>query len=635
MVEWFGFIGKLLRVNLTKGKIVEEPLRSDIVENYLGCTGYAARLLWEEMPPRIDPLSPENKIIFSTGPLTGTLCPSGGSYHICFKSPLTGIWGESRSGGIFGPKLKFAGFDFVVIEGRSENPVYLRIDDGEAEIKSAEHLWGKTVHETTDALLEEIGDPGASIACIGPAGENLVRFASVMNDHDRAAGRCGGGAVLGSKNLKAVAVNGTQDIKVARPEEFLELSNEACKILEKNPYRDLYADFGTIGLVNILNEVGALPTRNWRTSYFENANKISGETLKKKYLIKRRACFACTFGCGRYSEVRYGPWQTPPHEGPEYETADMTGAQTLLQDLEAIVRINYLCNNYGLDTISTGSSIAFAIECYERGLISDRETGGLKLNWGNAEAVVALVELIAKRENIGNILAEGVKRASEAIGRGSSEFAVHGKGLELPAHDPRSESKVLALQYAVAPRGACHMHPTWPSWWDSGGLDCGTKAFGLPWPPADKFSEVGVKKGLVTKIVQLQGTVSEILGVCIFFSHGMEENCLTPARYAAILSALTGWDIDQFKLWKIAERVYTLKRCFNVREGITKKDDMLPKRTFEPIESGPSKGRKVENLKGMLEEFYEAFEWEKETGIPTRKKLEELGLNDVVNQIFR
>ena len=412
-MQWHGYMGKILRVDLSKKKVVVEDLKPEWAKLYLGGAGFGARILWDELKPGIDPFSPENILVASTGPLTGTLVPGSGNIFYQFKSPLTNGWGETRSGGKFGPLLKFAGFDLMIITGKADEPVYIYVENGKAEIRSAKHIWGKTVHETTDILLEEVGRPEASVACIGPAGEKLVRFASIMNDYDRAAGRCGGGAVMGSKNLKAIVVFGEKEITVADPDKFFEAVLEAHEAMKKYIFKESIGTFGTIGLVNGLNAAGALPTMNFKTCFFPEADKMSGETLAEKYLIKRRACFGCTIGCGRYSWVPGGKYVTPPHEGPEYETADMIGIQTLMRDLDAVVRANYLCNNYGLDTISTGNVIAFAIEAFERGYITTEDTGGLKLRWGDPDVVLTLNDMIAKREGFGNVLAEGVKRAAE------------------------------------------------------------------------------------------------------------------------------------------------------------------------------------------------------------------------------
>jgi len=631
-------MGKVLRVDLTKGETETEELSKDWCKLYIGQTGFGARILWEELQPKRDPLGPDNILISSTGPLTGTLTPGSGSISYQFKSPATDAWAETRSGGSFGPKLKFAGFDLIVVTGKAEKPVYLWVHDNTCEIKSAEHLWGKTVHETTDRLLQEVGEPEASVACIGPAGEKLVRFAAIMNDYDRAAGRTGGGAVFGSKNLKAIVVDGEEEIRVANPDKFYEAAMEASEAMRKYFFQETIGKLGTISLVNALNAAGALPTRNFATCFFPAADTVSGETLAEKYLIKRRACFGCTIGCGRYSWVPFGRFLTPPHEGPEYETTDMIGVQSLTENIEAVIRANYLCNNYGLDTISTGNVIAFAIEAFERGLITERDTDGLKLEWNNPEVLLTLIDQIAKREKFGNVLAEGVKRAAEKIGKGAEEFAVHVKGLEVPAHDPRGESRSFAIQYAVEPRGACHMHPNWAGAYDFIPLDNGLKPHGLPWPPPDKFAETGVKRGVAYRLVALHGELAEMLGVCVFYLWGGEDYglaCLTPKRLATLYSTSTGFEMDEFELMKAAERVWNLKRCFNVREGLTRKDDKLPKRLLEPITTGPTKGQVVKDPDELLDEYYEASGWDRKTGVPTGKKLEELGLKDVANELKR
>lgn len=629
-----GYAGKILWINLSSGNIAKKNLDKGLARLYLGGTGYAARLLWDNLSPKTNPLGPENKLIAATGPLTGTLTPSSGSVEFCFKSPLTGIFGESRAGGSFGPKLRFAGYDFLVVEGRSEKPVYIYVNDDVVEVRDASHLWGKPVHEATDILLEEVGDRDASVACIGPGGERLVRFANIMVDYDRAAGRCGGGAVMGSKKLKAIVVNGSGEVSAARPEEFYEAAVEAIEAVKKIG-ADRLGRLGTIGGLSSLNASGALPTKNFQTCYFEDAEKVSGEELARKYLLKRRACFGCPIGCGRYVWAPGGLYITPPHEGAEYETADMIAVQTLMGDLEALIKASYLCNNYGIDTISTGNVIAFAIEAYEKGLINKKDTGGLKLSWGDPEIVLALIEKIVDRVDIGDLLAEGVKRAAEKIGGEAEEFACHGKGLEVPAHDTRGTSKFFAIQYAVGnPRGACHVEPVWPGLWDFSELSLGLREFGLPWPPPSRFDETGVKRGIAYRILILFGELAGILGICRFPLQAAEDRNLNPRRLSALVSALTGWRLKPEDLFKISERAYTLKRCFNVREGVSRRDDRLPKRLMEPLKTGPTKGVKVENLDGMLDEFYETMGWDLKTGIPSKAKLEELGLTDVVEALW-
>lgn len=621
-----GYAGKALRVDLSEGRTWAEPLLEEELRKYVGGTGYAGKVLWEEMGGGSDPLGESAVVVLATGPVTGTLCPSGGSYEVCFKSPATGAWCQSRSGGAFGPMLKYAGFDFVIIRGVAKEPAYLWIHDGVAELKPANHLWGLTVEQTTDALVSELGDPGVSVACIGPAGENKVLFAAVMNERGRAAGRGGAGAVLGSKKLKAVVVNGTGGIGVADPEGFASAVTEAENALKGYPFPGL-PQLGTISLVSFFNSLGMLPTRNFRTSFFPEADRISGEVINRRFVIKRRACYGCSFGCGRYSAVRAGRWVTPPGEGPEYETVDMLGANCGISDPEVIIHLNYLCNDYGLDTISTGSVIAFAMECFEEGIISAAQAEGRQLRWGDGEAAVWLVEQITGRRGIGDVLANGVKAAAAQLGGEADRFAMHVKGLEVPGHEPRAESKLLAIQYATSPRGACHMHPNWASTWDFE-LDCGMKELGLPWPPEEPQTE-SFRKGQGYYYVAIQGEVSEVVGACVFHSWGTEGSCITPSLYARMIQALTGWPMETVDLVRAAERSWNLKRCFNVREGFGRKDDTLPPRLFEAILDGPAAGARVQALDEMLDGFYEACGWDRATGVPKAETLERLGLGFV------
>lgn len=628
-----GYTGKLLRADLTAGVCSIEELTEEQVRPFIGCSGYAAKILWDELAPDTDPLGPENKLVFATGPVTGTLCPSGGSYELCFKSPASLSWSQSRSGGSFGPKLKYAGFDFLVVEGRAENPVYLWVRDGQAEIRDASRVWGSGVEKTTDFLLAETGDRESSVAAIGPAGEKMVRFAAVINDRGRAAGRGGGGAVMGSKNLKAVVVNGSGNVPVHDLETWKALMVEAEENLKRYPFEGVN-QFGTPLLVGIQNAAGALPTRNFVQGQFAAADKIGGEALTEKHLVKRRACFGCCMGCGRYSVVEGGPWETPGMEGPEYETLASLGSLTLTDDLPAILRGNYLCNDYGLDTISTGVSIAFAIECYQNGLLGPEVTGGREFCWGDPELVMDLVRMIAFREGAGDLLAEGVRRAAETIGGDAMRYALEVKGLEVPMHEPRGESKVMALQYAVNPRGACHMHPNWAGIWDSVQFECGMNGFGQPWPPTDKMEETGSQKGLAYRYVSIQGEISEIIGGCVFHSWGAADECLTPDLYARMLRALVGWDIDAEELFRAADRSWVLKRCFNLREGFGRSDDRIPVRLTEPIEeSGPSEGSRVRDIDGMLREYYQAAGWDPATGVPEEATLEALGLSFVTGSL--
>ena len=520
----------------------------------------------------------------------------------------------------------------MIIEGKSDVPVYLYIRDKQVEIKDASQLWGLGALETTDHIQKEIADPDASVAVIGQAGENQVLFAAVINDRGRAAGRAGGGAVLGAKNLKAVAVNGTQTIEVKDPEGFRAAVLEAENNLSRYPFEGVN-QLGTPLLVSIMNGTGSLPTKNFELSQFKDAYAIGAESLTTKHLIKRRACYGCSMACGRYTVVEDGEWRTPPGEGPEYETIDMLGAMSCNNDLAAIIHANHLCNDLGLDTISTGAAISFAIDCYEKGVIKANEFEECPLRWGDASMIVRLVQKIAHRDGLGDLLANGVKRAAERLGDQAEDCALHVKGLEVPGHDPRGESKVMALQYAVSPRGACHMHPNWAAVWDSGNFECGMRVFGLPWPPTDKYAEVGYQKGLAYRYISVHGEISEVVGACVFHSFGPADSCITPSLYARMLQSLTGFAIDEFELFKAADRSWVMKRCFNTREGFRRKDDVIPNRLRRELADGPAKGQAVTDVDGMIDEYFEACGWDQETGIPKVETLQDLGLFDVAEDL--
>ena len=630
-----GFAGNTLRVNLTNKKITKKPLEKEIVQKFLGGVGYAAQLLWKELEPGIDPLGPKNKIVITTGPLTGTLCPGSGSWEACFKSPLTNVWGESRCGGGLGPELKYAGFDIVILEGKSKDPVYLWIHDGEAEIRSAEHLNHKTVPETEDSLKEELGEYKARVACIGPAGENLVRFASIMADYDRAAGRCGGGAVLGSKNLKAIVVRGHGEIPIGDYEAYLLAAQEAEKTLAEHPWRPAFGG-GTISFLPSIDARGDLPTK-YGASNFWGKGGDTYHTFDEKYSRGFKACFGCGIGCNIYSEVTGGKWATPLYGGPEYETTGVFTALMLNEDIEALIRANYLCDIYGLDTISCGNLIAFAMECYERGWLTEKETDGLPLKYGDMDVVMELIRKIALCDGFGATLAEGVRAAAEKIGKGAPEIALHVKGLEMPAHDPRS-AKNMTLDYGTANIGMSHIHP-FECWvYTKYGLDVGELQqydLGLPVPPPGEYDEKGIAP--VTKVYQDFGMLQDILGTCRFPAYVN----MTLKRYTALTSALLGWKIDERELIRIGERVFNLQRCLNVREGIRRKDDYIPKILCRAPASGAysygelGEQSAITDNETMLDEYYEARGWDKSTGIPTQKKLKELQLDNVAEEIKR
>ena len=622
MENLYGYFGKQLRVSLDSREIIKEDIDTSTLRKYLGGAGYAARVLYDEIPKGINPLLPDNKLMFITGPLTANRIPGGGSIMLCFKSPLTNTWGESRCGGDFGPNLKSAGYDALIIEGKSDHPVFLVIDDDHVFIRSAKHLIGKKITEKVQLIRDKLKDPKISVMCIGPAGEKLVKIANVMFEH-RAAGRGGGGAVMGSKNLLGIAVKGSHKTPIAQPEKLTEEIKNCLKILREN---DIAADLkkhGTTGDMAANDEVGDWPTKNWRSNSWGKGKQIYDQFFNK-YLVKNHGCYTgCPIACGRISEVREGRFKTPVHEGSEYESLSAFTSFVFNEDIEAAIQATYLCNEFGIDTISAGAIIAFAMECYENGILKKEELGGIDLSWGNPDALPALVRLISLRKGIGDMLAEGVKIASERLGRGSEKYAIHGKGLEAPAHDPRS-GKALGITYGTANRGMCHIHPLEGSAYDSLKLDWGLMKYGVPDPNTiDRWDEKS--KGKIVKILQDALILPDILNTCKFFMY----SGIYIDHLAELLSAITGWNIDGKELLKIGERVVNLQRLFNIREGFRRDDDLLPERMKQKPAFGFYKNEdqcEIKDFEGMLDEYYDARGWDVKTGVPTKEKLLELEL---------
>lgn len=599
----FGWTGTILRVDLSDGTIKKEAIDPKDAALYIGARGLATKIMMNEVDPKVDPLSPENKLIFMTGPLTGTFAVASGRYVVVSKAPLTGTIGSANSGGHFGPELKFAGFDGIIFEGRAEKPVYLWIDEDRVELRSAEHIWGKNVHETTDELLKETAED-ARVACIGPAGEKMVLFATVMNDKNRAAGRSGMGTVMGSKNLKAVAVRGSKSVEVAKPEAFLEACKDARKKTKEHPVTGAgLPTYGTEILINVVNQVGALPTRNWRDGgVFEHAEDISGETLREKYLVKNKACFGCPIGCGRVTRIPEGRFKSFG-EGPEYEPGWAYGASCGVRDLAAISKANFICNELGLDPITMGTTIACAMELYERGIIS-REIAGMDLRFGNADAIVELTRLTGMREGFGDRLAEGSYRMAESFGH--PELSMSVKKQEMPAYDGRG-AQGMGLEYATSNRGGCHVR----------GYMTSVEILGIP-QKLDPL--VTTDKAAWLKIFQDLTAVVDSAGICLFttFAIGLPE-------ISSMLRSALGLDLSDEEVLKAGERIWNLERLFNIAAGFTSADDTLPPRLLkEPIPSGPAKGKVVE-LDKMLPEYYQVRGWSEE-GIPTDDKLAELSI---------
>ncbi len=608
-------MGKILHVDLTNGSFATGIVEENMLRQYIGGSGLGARILYDETDEHTDPLGPENVLIFMTGPLTGTRIPMTGRHAVVAKSPLTGIWGEADSGGYWGYRLKQAGYDGIVFRGKAQSPVYLWVSDDTVEIRPADHIWGKDTFETDDLVRGET-HPKAVVASIGQAGENLVKMAAIMNDGPdaRAAGRCGLGAVMGSKNLKAVAVYGTQIAKPAHPEKLAEMAKQAARqTVEKTR---AFSQFGTSGGLQTAEKVGDLPVQNWRTGSFEaGAAKISGQAIAASILTGNYYCQGCVIGCGRVVKQYFAPFAGQKGGGPEYETLGMIGSNTMVDDLEMIAKANEWCNRYGMDTISVGSAIAFAMECFEKGIITEADTLGKPLVWGDGEAVIQLVEQIAHRQGIGALLAEGTRHAAETIGGMAKEYAIHVKGLDFPAHDPRAYNS-LGVGYATSNRGACHLQGF------SYAFERGLKSPDMGFPEVlDRFAVE--RKGELAAKTQNLMSMFDSLKVCKFILNGgIDVHDLTDW-----LNAATGWDMTMDEFMQTGERLYNLKRMYNVRCGISRKDDVLPMRILAQPRRDGGAGQNLPPLGPMLDEYYRTRGWSDE-GIPTPEKLMELGIHE-------
>jgi len=614
-----GYANALLVVNLTEKKVRRKRLDAEIVRKYIGGAGFCSYYLYHMIKKGIEPLSPKNVLMFATGPFTGTLWPQGSRYTVACKSPLTDGWGEAHSAGFFGPMLKFAGYDGIIITGAAKKPVYMVIDDGNVEIKDAKHLWGKRIKETEEAIRKDEGKE-FRVASIGPAGENLVRFAAIMNDLDRAAARCGVGAVMGAKKLKAIAVHGRKPIEIYDKERYLDGIREFHEKMEKDPLTPGRIKYGTTALVDLMNEIGRFPTYNCRTGYYPEAYKINGDAINASYLIKPRADFACTQRCARYTQVKEGKYRCISG-GPEYETLSALGSRCGNSNLESVLYANYLCNDLGLDTISAGGTISWAMECYELGLIDKKDTGGIDLKWGNHEEICRLLEMIAYRKGFGDLLAEGSYRAAQKIGRGTERYVMHVKKMEIAGQDGRAQ-KSMGLAMTVAPRGADHLY-AFPVLDEAGFVEKIKEVYGEQYLPeiADRLSPK--YKGYMVFVNENFSTLVESLGACKYGT--MVPPALYYPEIMLGLKLTTGLEFSRAELERIGERIVNLNRLFNIREGFSRKDDVLPERfTKEPMPDGAAKGQIVE-IEEMLADYYALRKWD-ENGVPTKEKIQELGL---------
>ncbi|EDU36883.1 aldehyde ferredoxin oxidoreductase [Clostridium sporogenes] len=603
----YGYNGKILRIDLTNRECTLESLDEEKAKKFIGARGLGVKTLLEEIDPKIDPLSIENKLVIVTGPITGAPMPTSGRYMVVTKAPLTGTIAISNSGGKWGTELKNAGYDMIIVQGKSDVPVYVNIEDDKIEIKEANHLWGKTSLETTKILCNE-NNERAKVLCIGPAGEKLSLMAAIMNDIDRAAGRGGVGAVMGSKNLKAIVVKGSGKVKVFNEEEAKKVSLEKIKILREDPVAGGgLPTYGSAVLVNIINENGVHPVRNFQKSYTDEADKISGETLTEDCLVRKNPCYRCPIACGRWVKLDDGT----ECGGPEYETLWSFGSDCDVYDLNAINVANMLCNEYGLDTISAGATIAAAMELYEKGYIKDEDIkeDGLSLKWGDAEAVVGWTKKMALREGFGDKMADGSYRLCESYG--VPEFSMTVKKQELPAYDPRG-IQGHGITYAVNNRGGCHIK----------GYMISPEILGYP-EKLDRFSLEG--KAAYAKIFHDLTAVIDSLGLCIFTTFGLGVQ-----DYVDMYNVVVGGKLhDAESIMEAGDRIWTLEKLFNLKAGIDSSHDTLPKRLLkEPIPEGPSKGC-VHKLSELLPEYYAIRGWDK-NGIPSEDTLKKLGLEEYI-----
>jgi len=630
----YGYTGSILHLDLSSKKHWIEHPSETFYRTYWGGRALALYYMLNQMMPHIEPLSPDNLLIFAPSVITGAPAPAIPRYTVCAKSPLTGAQGEAEAGGWWGPELKKAGFDAIIIKGSSPVPVYLYIKDGKVEIKDGTHLWGKDTGETQRIIKEELADDKIRIVQIGPAGENLVRFANIVNELKHFNGRNGLGAVMGSKKLKAIAVRGTKPIELYDKERVSQVTKEITKRVMDNPLSRDLRELGTPGVIRPFYEAGCLPSYNWTTGYFKEGENLTAETYNKTILKGTKGCYACPIRCKRVVEINDPDLKVDPsYGGPEYETIVSLGSLCGISDLKYIAKANELCNKYTMDTISTGMVIAFAMQCYQEGLLTQKDTGGIELTFGNKEALLILVEKIARREGLGDLLSQGSYFAAQKIGKGAEKFIHQVKGQEIPMHDPRVKTGV-GLQYALSDYGADHMKAPHDSFFkdqDSVGIR-EMKGLGIlePVSPID----IGEKKVTLFKLLDIYWTVFDILGVCVF---GYAPRSVgTMEEMLEIICSTTGWRTTWFELMKLGERSINMARIFNHREGFASKDDTLPEVFYHNFKDGPMDGQGAINKKDFEKAIklrYQLMGWNPDTGIPTPAKLIELDLDWLIDEV--
>jgi len=615
-------VGRILRVDLSSGDLRIEELDEGTRRSYLGGRGFGVLFLYRENPVGVEPLSPGNRLIFSSSVIGGAPVPGINRVSIVSKSPLTYGFGEAEAGGFFGPELRRAGFEAIILEGRSEDPVYLHVEDGKAELHEADGLWGMQTKETVVEIRRRLGDPLVRVACIGPAGERLVRFANIIIDQRYAAGRSGLGAVMGYKRLKAVAVRGHGGVELHDPERVGTLARWFAENWRRYPGASSRHLYGTLDVVRGLDMDGVLPTLNFRGGSFEGVERISGEAMNETILRGREGCYACPINCKRVVEGRPPYVTDPSYGGPEYETVAAFGSLCGIGDLSAISLANQICNAYGVDTISAGAVIAFAMECFEKGLIGGDELGFPSLSFGDAQSMLRILEMMVRREGFGDILAEGVKISSERIGGGTAAYAMHVKGKEIPMHEPRGKVGV-ALQYALSPSGADHMQCAHDPVYEREAEHL--KSLGINRPVGRL--ELGAEKVRVFYYSSLWWGLLDSLCACKFTFTPHSAGVYTPNHLVEIVNAVTGWSTSLWELMKASERAINLARLYNIREGLKPEMDTLPERFFQGLEFGGRKGQRIsrDEFLRAIGLYYRMAGWD-EGGYPTEEKLHELDL---------
>jgi aldehyde:ferredoxin oxidoreductase len=607
-----GYHGRFLKVDLNTKKIEDMPLSEEILRKFIGGATLAAKLIYDHVKKGMDPLAPESPIVFATGPLTGSTIPMVSRYAVCGISPLTGYWGEATSGGAIPFRLKQSGYDGIFITGKSAKPVYLYVENGKAEIRDASSLWGKDIYEAQDKLKTEIGQTGLGIACIGPAGERMALTAGVMNEAGRTAGRCGLGAIMGSKNLKAVVCTGKMRAETANPELMKELTKEAQLAIRQNLVTAAYREYGTLMYTDMGMTMSDVPVKYFQKNVFPAA-KMTGQALRQKYTVENYACVGCPIGCGR--EVQNFKEGIDKVDGPEYETVIGFGPLCMNFDWDSIVEANHMCNAQGIDTISIGVAIAYAMYLYERGILT-KKNAGMEIKWGDSKAIVKLVDMTIKQEGIGKLLSQGTLKMAKAFGRDPGE-AAQVKGMEMAMHDARAFTG-MALSYATGPRGACHLKGDYYS------IELGGFMTEYNILPGDRFASEG-KAEMVAKYQNIKD-LYDSLTLCKFAPY-------TPTQICKFVSGITGWDFTPEELLIAGERSMDIKRAISNKLGLTQLDDKLPKICMEALKEGSSSD-KLPDMDLMLKEYYVYRKWDMKTGRPSKEKLLELGLNQAAADLY-